>query len=150
MLIENNESIQSVDLIAYDAPTSTVQVAVTTDAADPAARDGVAFFVTDVMAYLWEQSEPTRQTDATIHPRMEVTVDDVIYGSAFDVMVEVADYTITEGEWLEIVTGNAALKRAVEPALKPAKPASKSTSKWIPKLGAKHKHGVAPVVTGLA
>ena len=24
-------------------------------------------------------------------------------------MVDVADYTITEGEWLEIVTGNAAL-----------------------------------------
>ena len=119
VLMENNESIQSLDLIAYHVPTSTVQVAVTTDAADPAARDGVAFFVTDVMAYLWEQSAPTRQTDATIHPRLEVTVDDVIYGSAFDVMVQVADYTITEGEWLEIVTGNAALKRAVSPRSPP-------------------------------
>ena len=71
----------------------------------PATRDGVAFFVTDVMAYLWEETEPTRRPDATIHPRLEVTVDDVIYGSAFDVMVDVADYAITEDEWLEIVTG---------------------------------------------
>ena len=31
-------------------------------AADAAARDGVAFYVTDVMAYLWEASEPTRAT----------------------------------------------------------------------------------------
>jgi hypothetical protein len=153
VLMGNNESIQSLDLLAYDAPTSTVQVAVTTDTTDPAARDGIAFFVTDVMAYLWEQSSPTRDSDATIHPRLEVTVDDVIYGSAFDVMVQVADYTITEGEWLEIVTGNAALQRAVQPASKPAaksaKPASESTSKWVPKLDAKHKHGVAPAGAGL-
>ena len=98
MLTENNSSITSVDLFGYDAPTSTVQVTVTTDAADPAARDGVAFFVTDVMAYLWVESEPhparpTRRSD----PRLEVTVDGVIYGTPFDVMVEVADYTITRG-----------------------------------------------------
>jgi hypothetical protein len=141
VLTDSNESIQSLDTVAYHAPTSTVQVTITTDSADPAARDSVAFFVTDVMAYLWEQSQPTRQPDATIHPRLEVTVDDVIYGSAFDVMVQVADYTITEGEWLEIVTGDAALQpaqqRALKPASKPAKPALKTTSKWVPKLDAK-------------
>ena len=151
VLTDNNESIQSLDTLAYHAPTSTVQVTVTTDSADPAARDGVAFFVTDVMAYLWEQSQPTRQSDATIHPRLEVTVDEVIYGSAFDVMVQVADYTITEGEWLEIVTGDAALTRALQPiatpTLKPAKPALKTTSKWVPKLDATHKHGVAATAT---
>ena len=108
VLTENNPSITSLDLVAYDAPTSTVQVAVTTNATDPGVRDEVAFFVTDVMAYLWMESEPTRDADATIHPRLEVTVDGVIYGTPFDVMVEVADYTITQDEWLEIVTGNAA------------------------------------------
>jgi hypothetical protein len=112
VLTENNTAVRSLDHIAYHAPTSTVQVTVTTDGVDPAARDSVAFYVTDVMAYLWEETAPTRATDATIHPRLEVTVDDVIYGSAFDVMVQVADYTITEGEWIEIVTGNAALKTA--------------------------------------
>jgi hypothetical protein len=114
VLTENNASIASVDLVAYHAPTSTVQVMVTTNATDPGIRDGVAFFVTDVMAYLWMESEPTRATDATIRPRLEVTVDDVIYGTPFDVMVEVADYTMTQDEWLEIVTGNAAF----EPAFK--------------------------------
>ena len=58
------------------------------------------------------ENEPTRDADATIHPRLEVTVDDVIYGTPFDVMVDVADYTITEDEWLEIVTGNAAFQAA--------------------------------------
>ena len=114
VLTENNASIASVDLVAYHAPTSTVQVMVTTDATDPGIRDGVAFFVTDVMAYLWMESEPTREADATIRPRLEVTVDDVIYGTPFEVMVEVADYTMTQDEWLEIVTGNAAF----EPAFK--------------------------------
>ena len=83
-------------------------------AVDPGVRDAVAFFVTDVMAYLWMESEPTREADATIRPRLEVTVDDVIYGTPFDVMVEVADYAITQDEWLEIVTGNAAFEPAVK------------------------------------
>ena len=111
MMMEDSP-ITSVDLIAYHEPTSTLQVSVTTDATDAATRDSVAFYVTDVMAYLWEETEPTRQPDATIHPRLEVTVDDVIYGSAFDVMVDVADYAITEEEWLEIVTGDAAYRAA--------------------------------------
>jgi hypothetical protein len=113
VLTENNSSITSVDLVAFDEPTSTVQVSVSTDVADPAIRDEVAFFVTDVMAYLWVEGEPIREADATIRPRLEVTVDGVIYGTPFDVMVEVADYTITQDEWLEIVTGNAALQTAV-------------------------------------
>ena len=111
LLTENNPSISSLDLLAYDAPTSTVQVSVSTTDADPAVHDEVAFFVTDVMAYLWMEDEPTREPDATIHPRLEVTVDGVIYGTPFDVMVEVADYTITQDEWLEIVTGTGAFGR---------------------------------------
>ena len=67
----------------------------------------------------------------------------MIYGSAFDLMVQVADYTITEGEWLEIVTGDAALKPLLKRALKP-------TVNWAPKLDAKHKQGVAPVGAGAA
>ena len=118
MILDNNGSIISVDLLAYDAPTSTVQVSVTTDTSDPSTRDGVAFFVTDILAYLWMEDEPTRESDATIHPRLEVTVDGVIYGTPFDVMVAVADYAITEGEWLDIVTTNAALAPAPKTLVK--------------------------------
>jgi hypothetical protein len=118
VLTENNASIMSVDNIGYDAPTSTVQVAVTTSGVDPANRDAVAFFVTDVMAYLWMENEPTREVDATIRPRLEVTVDGVVYGTPYDVMVDVADYAITEAEWLEIVTGNAAVAPTRKPGLK--------------------------------
>ncbi len=81
-------------------------------------RDGIAFYVTDVMAFLWAASGPARAMDATIHPRLEVTVDGVIYGTPFDVMARVADYTITEAEWLAIVTGNAPAPSAVKSATK--------------------------------
>jgi hypothetical protein len=118
VLTENNASITSVDNIGYHAPTSTVQVAVTTSGVDPANRDAVAFFVTDVMAYLWMENEPTREVDATIRPRLEVTVDGVLYGTPYEVMVDVADYAITEGEWLEIVTGNAAVAPTRKSGLK--------------------------------
>ena len=118
VLTENNASITSVDNIGYHAPTSTVQVAVTTSGVDPANRDAVAFFVTDVMAYLWMENEPTREVDATIRPRLRGDVDGVLYGTPYDVMVDVADYAITEGEWLEIVTGNAAVAPTRKPGLK--------------------------------
>jgi hypothetical protein len=95
-----------------------VQVTVSTDAVDAATRDGIAFYVTDVMAFLWAQSGPARAMDASLHPRLEVTVDGVIYGTPFDVMARVADYTITESEWLSIVTGNANAGRAVKAPVK--------------------------------
>jgi hypothetical protein len=114
VLTDNNSAIVSVDLIDYHSPTSTVQVTVTTDVADPNARDGVAFFVTDVMAFLWAENQPARASGLTVHPRLEVTVDGVIYGTPFEVMTQVADYAISEGEWLDIVTGNSALGKAVK------------------------------------
>jgi hypothetical protein len=129
VLTDNNPSIRVVDVIGYHAPTSTVQVTVTTDAVDAATRDGIAFYVTDVMAFLWAASEPARARDATLHPRLEVTVDGVIYGTPFDVMSRVADYTISEGEWLAIVTGNADAAPAVKAAVKPV---SKVTGKTSP------------------
>ncbi len=142
VLIDNNASIASLDRLDYHAPTSTVQVQVTSNATDAAARDTIAFYVTDVMAYLWMENEPTRDADATIHPRLEVTVDDVLYGTPFDVMVDVADYTITEGEWLEIVTGNAAFQAAsrVVPKLvadRPSNPAGTTAGKMAVKVAEK-------------
>jgi hypothetical protein len=118
VLTDNNESIVSVDSIDYDAPTSTVQVAVTTDVTDPGLRDSVAFYVTDIMAFLWAANEPSRQADATIRPRLEVAVDEVLYGTPFDVMTAVADYTITQAEWLKIVTGGGAFLPALKQNVK--------------------------------
>jgi hypothetical protein len=118
VLTENHDSIRSIDRIGYHAPTSTVQVVVTTDRADAGDRDSIAFFVTDVMAFLWMEGEPSRQGDATIQPRLEVTVDGAIYGTPYLVMTEVADYTITQQEWLEIVTGTAQLQPAGKAVVK--------------------------------
>jgi hypothetical protein len=118
VLTENHDAISSVERIDYDAPTSTVQVVVTTDRADEGVRDSIAFFVTDVMAFLWMEGEPSRQGDATIQPRLEVTVDGEIYGTPYLVMTEVADYTITQQEWLEIVTGTAQLRPAGKAVVK--------------------------------
>jgi hypothetical protein len=139
VLADNNTSIQSVDAIGYHAPTWTVQVTVTTDAVDAATRDGIAFYVTDVMAFLWAASGPARAMDATIHPRLEVTVDGVIYGTPFDVMARVADYTISEAEWLAIVTGNAPAPSAVKSA----------TVKTANKVGGKTSASPVPAGAGM-
>jgi hypothetical protein len=133
VLTDNNASIRSVEHIAYHSPTWTVQVEVTSDATDAAARDGIAFFVTDVMAFIWVAGGPARAIDATIHPRLEVTVDGVLYGTPFDVMARVADYTISEGEWLAIVTGADTVARAV-----------KSGAKGATKVGGKTTAGPVP------
>ena len=105
-----NPAIESVDAIAFHAPTSTLQVTVTTGSESQGVRDAIAFSVTDVMAYLWEEDEPLRDPAATLLPRLEVTVDEVVYGSSYDMMIGIADYTMPFIEWLELSTGRGALK----------------------------------------
>ncbi len=106
-----NPAIESVDAIAFHAPTSTLQVTVTTGGSESqGVRDAIAFSVTDVMAYLWGEDEPLRDPTATLLPRLEVTVDEVVYGSSYDMMIGIADYTMPFIEWLELSTGRRALK----------------------------------------
>lgn len=103
-----NPAIESVDAIQFHAPTSTLQVTVTTGSESQGVRDAIAFSVTDVMAYLWEEGEPLRDPAATLLPRLEVTVDEVVYGSSYDMMIGIADYTMPFIEWLELSTGRGA------------------------------------------
>lgn len=107
-MLETNPEISSVDEIGFYAPTATVLVSVTTSTESQGVRQAIAFSVTDVMAYLWEDGQPMRDASATIHPRLEVTVDGVLYGSSYDMMVGVADYTMTFTEWLDLSTGGGA------------------------------------------
>ncbi len=104
-----NPDIESVDAMAFHAPTSTLQVTVTTSSDSQGVRDAIAFSVTDVMAYLWEEDEPLRDPAATLLARLEVTVDEVVYGSSYDMMIGVADYTMPFIEWLELSTGRGAV-----------------------------------------
>lgn len=117
-LMDNNSSITSVEAITYDELTSTVSISLTTDITDDALRDFIAFDVTNVLAYLWEDDWPLRDPTATIQPRAEVIVDGEIYGTPFEVMVQVADYEIDFEGWLSITTG------ATTSGLKPAPEAS--------------------------
>lgn len=106
--VEVGPEIESIDQFDFYAPTATLVVSVTTSADAQEDRDAIAFAVTDVMAYLWEQEQPLRDPAATIFPRLEVTVDEVLYGSSFDMMVGVADYSLTFQEWLELTRGEGA------------------------------------------
>jgi hypothetical protein len=135
VLMENNPAIVSVDDISFDAPTSTVHVAVTSSGTDPGGRDDLAFYVTDIMAYMWMEGEPVREPDATIHPRLEVDVDGALYGTPFDVMVQVADYTITFDEWLDAVTGGNAVRTASKQTTAIIQPDVKPMSKPVVKAG---------------
>lgn len=107
-ILAANPDIESVKSIDFHAPTGTLQVDVTTSTESQGVRDAIAFSVTDVVAYLWEEGEPVRDPAATLKPRLEVTVDDEVYGSSFEMMVGVADYTMSYLDWLELSTGRTA------------------------------------------
>ena len=55
---------------------------------------------------------PIRDPAASIHPRLEVTVDGAIYGTPYPVMIEVADFTMSFGDWLAITTTGGSSVRA--------------------------------------
>ena len=112
VLRQRNPSITEVSDLTFDAPTGTVAVSVTTDVTTQDERDVAAFDVTDTVAYLWEAGTPFRQDGATIQPRLEVTVDGTMYSTPYDVMVDVADYTIGYADWLAIATTAQAPVRA--------------------------------------
>ncbi len=110
---QRNPSItEVVGDLTFDAPTGTLAISVTTDVTTQDERDVAAFDVTDTVAYLWEAGTPFRQDGATIQPRLEVTVDGTMYSTPYDVMVDVADYTIGYADWLAIATTAQAPVRA--------------------------------------
>lgn len=102
MLLQANPDIASVDRITYFDATGTLEVAVTTTAANADLRNAIAFVVTDVVAGLWAEGQPLRDPTATIQPRLEVTVDGTLYSSAFGMMTRIADGTMTYAEWLDL------------------------------------------------
>ena len=112
VLRQRNPSITEVGDLTFDAPTGTLAISVTTDGTTQDERDVAAFDVTDTVAYLWEAGTPFRQDSATIQPRLEVTVDGTMYSTPYDVMVDVADYTIGYADWLAIATTAQAPVRA--------------------------------------
>ena len=116
VLTENNASITSVDNIGYHADLDRAggRHDVRGRSGEPR-RGRLLRHRRDGLLVDGERADPRGR--ATIRPRLEVTVDGVLYGTPFDVMVDVADYAITEGEWLEIVTGNAAVAPARKPGL---------------------------------
>lgn len=109
-LVGHDASITAVTDLSFDAPTGTISVAITSTATDEATRNDLAFFVVDTIAYLWEADQPLRDPATTIRARLEVTVDGVLYGTPYDAMVGVADYTIDFQQWLAIVLGGGALR----------------------------------------
>lgn len=106
-LREFNPEIASIDVFDFYSPTATLLVSVTTSAQSQGVRDEIAFSVTDLVAYLWEPEQPARDAAATIFPRLEVTIDGQLYGSSYDMMVGVADYTLSFLEWVELARGDA-------------------------------------------
>ncbi len=65
-------------------------------------RNAIAFVVTDVASGLWAEGQPLRDSTATIRPRLEVTVDGTLYSSAYEMMTDIADGTMTYADWLEL------------------------------------------------
>src|SRR5262245_61875116 len=102
MILQANPDIASVDHIAFFEATGTIEIGVTTKAANPDVRNAIAFAVTEVLSGLWSQGQALRDPSATVQPRLEVTVDGVLYSSAYGVMTAVADGTMLYNDWLEL------------------------------------------------
>ena len=100
MLMQANPDIVSVDTVSFFDATGTLEIGVTTTAADADVRNAIAFVVTDVASGLWAEGQPLRDSAATIRPRLEVTVDGTLYSSAYEMMTSIADGTMTYTDWL--------------------------------------------------
>lgn len=102
MVLMANPDITSVDNVSFFDPTGTVEIAVTTSAANDNVRHAIAFAVTEVLSGMWAEGQPLRDPAATIQPRVEVTVDGTLYSSAYGMMTAIADGTMPYSEWLEL------------------------------------------------
>lgn len=111
-LTTTHEHITDLESVSWHAPTATLSMVVRTTATSIDDRDQAAFDVTNIVAYLWEADRPIRDPAASIHPRLEVTVDGAIYGTPYPVMIEVADFTMSFGDWLAITTTGGSSVRA--------------------------------------
>jgi hypothetical protein len=100
MLRQANPDITSVDNVSFFAETGTLEVSVTTVAANDDVRNAIGFAVTEVLSGLWAEGQPLRDPAATVQPRLEVTIDGTLYSSAFGMMTRIADGTMTYAEWL--------------------------------------------------
>ena len=101
VVLQANPDITSVNSVSFFEPTGTIEISVTTTAANDDVRNAIAFAVTDVLSSLWAEGQPLRDPTATIQPRLEVTVDGTLYSSAFGMMTAIADGTMVYADWLE-------------------------------------------------
>ena len=101
MVMQANPDIASIDSVGFFEPTGTIEISVTTSAANDDVRHAIAFAVTEVLSGVWAAGQPVRDPAATIHPRLEVTVDGTLYSSAFGMMTAIADGTMLYADWLE-------------------------------------------------
>ena len=101
MVLQANPDIASVDDVSFFEPTGTIEISVTTSAANDEVRHAIAFAVTEVLSNLWAEGQPSRDPAATIEPRLEVTVDGTLYSSAYGMMTAIADGTMLYADWLD-------------------------------------------------
>ena len=100
-VLRANPDIAAVDYVSFFEPTGTIEISVTTTAANDEVRHAIAFAVTEVLSNLWAEGQPLRDPAATIQPRLEVTVDGTLYSSAFGMMTAIADGTMLYADWLD-------------------------------------------------
>jgi len=101
MVLQANPDVSTVDRVSYFEPTGTIEISVTTTAANDDVRHAIAFAVTEVLSSLWAEGQPLRDPAATIQPRLEVTVDGTLYSSAYGMMTAIADGTMVYADWLD-------------------------------------------------
>jgi hypothetical protein len=86
---------------SWDPATATVRLAVTFAPSYSYPIDTAAWiFARDRAMDLWNRDSPFRAEGATIHPSLEIVVNDARYESDFNLCLRIADQTIAMADWV--------------------------------------------------
>jgi len=93
-------SVESVDLIAWDGSSATLSIAITSGYNGTEYHDEIAWeIVTPLARQHWAAGTPFRGVSGLL-PSLTLTVDSSTYHSTYELMVAVADVSITSAHWL--------------------------------------------------
>ena len=96
-------SVESVDLINFQAEPPTFQLAVTSGYNGIEFRDEVAWEIVGNLGFLWSTDNALFRNDVgTLKTSLELTVDTKRYLAPYDLMVLVADRKVTSTDWLNL------------------------------------------------
>ncbi len=100
-LISGDDGVVERAEYSWDPETATVKLSATLSPTYTNSLDTAAWIIArDRALDLWSRESPFRAEGISIRPSLEVTVDDVLFVSDYELCVQVADQTIAMTDWI--------------------------------------------------